>query len=82
MKKSPKQPQFHNQKKKTLNNLNNFAKYSSLPMQMMIIILAGVFAGIKLDKWLVWKFPLFTFILSILGITIAIYIAVKDFLKK
>jgi len=49
---------------------------------MIIIILAGVFAGIKLDKWLLWKFPFFTFIFSILGVAVAIYIAVKDFLKK
>jgi hypothetical protein len=49
---------------------------------MMIIILAGVFAGIKLDKWILLKFPVFTFTFSILSIAVAIYIAVKDFLKK
>jgi len=51
-------------------------------MQMMFIILAGVFAGFRLDKWLAWRFPVFTFILTILAIIIAIYTAIKDFLKK
>jgi hypothetical protein len=82
MKKKDRPTQFNNQREKTTNKLSNFAKYTSLPMQMMIIILAGVFAGIKIDKWTMWKFPLFTFVLSISGIALAIYIAMKDFLKK
>jgi hypothetical protein len=82
MKKKDSPTQFNKQKKKTANKLNNFAKYTSLPMQMMLIILAGVFAGIKLDKWTMWKFPLFTFVMSIAGIALAMYIAIKDFLKK
>ncbi len=49
---------------------------------MIAIVLAGVFGGIKLDEWLGWKFPLFTILLSILGIFAAIYFAIKDFLKK
>jgi F0F1-type ATP synthase assembly protein I len=49
---------------------------------MIAIVLAGVFGGIKLDEWLEWKFPLFTILLSILGIFVAIYFAIKDFLKK
>jgi F0F1-type ATP synthase assembly protein I len=49
---------------------------------MIAIVLAGVFGGIKLDEWLQWKFPLFTILLSILGVFAAIYFAIKDFLKK
>jgi hypothetical protein len=49
---------------------------------MVIIVLAGAYGGVKLDKWIQWKFPLFTLLFSILGVAIAIYIAVKDFLKK
>jgi F0F1-type ATP synthase assembly protein I len=49
---------------------------------MIIIVLAGVFAGIKIDKYLAWKFPLFTLILSLISVCFAIYIAIKDFLKK
>ncbi len=82
MKKKDNQIQFSSKKKRKLNNLNNYAKYSSLSMQMAIIVLAGAFGGIKLDKWMNWKFPLFTLVLSIISVALAIYIAVKDFLKK
>jgi F0F1-type ATP synthase assembly protein I len=81
-KKDIKQTQSSNQKKKRINKLNDFAKYSSLSFQMIFIVMAGVFAGIYLDKWIAWKFPLFTMLLSIAGIVLAIYYAIKDFLKK
>lgn len=82
MKKKDKPIQFSNQTKKIKTNLKSFAKYSNLSMQMGIIVLAGAFGGIKLDKWLDFKFPVFSLILSILGVALAIYIAIKDFLKK
>lgn len=68
-------------KNKLSGSLSAYAKYSSLAFQMMFIILAGVFGGIHLDKWLGWKFPVFTVVLSILAVFLAIYYAIKDFLK-
>lgn len=82
MKKKDHQAQSFNQKKKKINSLNDYAKYSSLSIQMIIIVLAGVFAGIKADKYLGLKFPIFTLILSIISVCLAIYIAIKDFIKK
>ena len=61
--------------------LNNYARYSSIAFQMLAIILLGVFAGYKLDLWLNSK-PVFTVILSLLSVIIAIYIVTKDLLKK
>lgn len=69
-------------KNKPSDYLNSYARYSSLAFQMLFIILAGVFGGIKLDEWLQWKFPLFTVILSLLAVILSIYYAVKDFMKK
>ncbi len=69
----------NNQKK---NYLNDYAKYSSIALQMLVIILLGVFGGVKLDEWLNLQFPVFTVILSLLSVTIAIYSVVKDLLKK
>mgnify|MGYP000872881150 CR=1 FL=1 len=60
----------------------DFTKYSSLAFQMLIIIFLGVFSGYKLDKYLNFKFPLFTLLFSFLSITLAIYIGIKDFIKK
>jgi hypothetical protein len=48
---------------------------------MIVIILLGVFGGMKLDKVLRLGFPLFTVLFSILSVFLAIYYAIKDFLK-
>lgn len=64
------------------NSLNTYARYSSLAFQMMAILLLFVFAGYKLDSWTGWHFPLFKLVFSLLGVVLAIYFAVKDFLKK
>lgn len=51
-------------------------------MQMAIIIGGGMFGGYQLDKLTKWEFPLFTLLLSLSSVALAIYIAIKDFLKK
>jgi len=61
--------------------LNNYGKYSNLAFSMIAIILIGVFGGVKLDEWLELTFPVFTVILSILSVFLAIYYAIKDFIK-
>jgi hypothetical protein len=49
---------------------------------MLAIILIGVFGGVKLDAWLELKIPVFTVLLSLLSVILAIYYVVKDLLKK
>ncbi len=66
---------------KSKKELNNYAKYSNIAFQMLAVILLGVFGGVKLDKLLALHFPVFTVILSILSVFIAIYIVIKDLLK-
>ncbi|MDA3942026.1 MAG: AtpZ/AtpI family protein [Bacteroidetes bacterium] len=68
-------------KNKPLGSLNAYARYSSLAFQMLFIILAGVFGGFQLDKWLQWEFPLFTVLFSVSAVALAIYYAIKDFIK-
>jgi len=68
-------------KRKLPSKLNQAAQYSSLAFEMLFIILAGVFGGIKLDE----KFdtsPIFAALLSLGGVVLAIYIAIKDFLRN
>ncbi|MEI7595364.1 MAG: AtpZ/AtpI family protein [Bacteroidota bacterium] len=75
---------FQNKKLKPNNlkqSLNSYAKYSSLGFQMVFIILAGTFGGFKLDGYTGFKFPIFTIVLSISSVALAIYFAVKDFIK-
>ncbi len=66
------------QKKK---QVNNYAKYTGLGIQMLVIIGAGVFGGYYLDVWLENNFPVFLIVLSLLSVGIAIYHAIKDFIK-
>lgn len=63
------------------NGLNDFARYSGLVFQMAGIILLAVWGGIKLDKLAGFEKPVFTIILSLIGVFAAIYTAVKDFIK-
>jgi F0F1-type ATP synthase assembly protein I len=67
--------------KKKKKYLDSYAKYSSIGFQMLAIILIGVFGGVKLDQWLELKAPVFTVILSILSVILAIYYAVKDLIR-
>lgn len=67
---------------KNLNNhLHNYSRYSSIALQMGIIIIAGVFGGYYLDKFFAFKYPVLTVCLSLISVGISIYIAVKDLLK-
>jgi antibiotic biosynthesis monooxygenase (ABM) superfamily enzyme len=49
---------------------------------MLVIMLAGVFGGRELDKWMELQFPVFTLILTVLAVILAIYFVIKDVLKK
>ena len=72
-----KEPQNHQN-----NPLNNYAKYSGLAFQMGAVIAVAVWGGVKLDKLIGTDKSIFTIILSLLGVFTAIYVAVKDFIKK
>ena len=61
--------------------LNNYGRYSSIAFQMLAIILLGVFGGFKLDQWIHTK-PIFTIVLSIGSVILAIYTVTKGLLKK
>jgi ATP synthase protein I len=66
---------------KAARNLKDYARYSNLGMQMIVVILLGVFGGIQLDKRLHTKFPVFTVVLSFIGVVLGIYIGLKDFIR-
>jgi hypothetical protein len=48
---------------------------------MIVIIVAGTFGGLKLDQWVNLNFPLFTLVLTLFSVSLAIYLAIKDFIK-
>jgi len=57
--------------------LTNYAYYSNMAIEMGVIIAAGVFGGVKLDKWLHVS-PLFTLVCTLASIAIAFYVMLKD----
>lgn len=67
-----------NGKPKKTNKLFNYAKYSSMWIQMVVIIIAGVFGGYKLDEIIGLQFPIFTIVLSLSAVSISIYLMIKD----
>jgi len=52
-----------------------------MAFQMLVIILAGVFGGFKMDQWLNTK-PVFIIIISVLSVFLSMYFVTKDLLKK
>ena len=70
-----------NPKRQENKGINDFAKYSGMAFQMIAIIAVTTWGGVKLDKLAGFETPVFTIVLSLLGVFAAIYTAVKDFIK-
>jgi len=64
------------------NSLNSYAKYSGIAFQMAGVIFLGTWGGYKLDELFKLEDHILTVILSLVSVVLAIYVAVKDFLKK
>ena len=75
-------PNDNNQFKKSNERVQAYMRFSALGLQMMGIILAGVFGGYYIDKGLEWEFPFFTLLLSMLGIGAAMYFLFKETGRK
>jgi F0F1-type ATP synthase assembly protein I len=70
-----------NPKSQPNKGIREFGRYSGIAFQMIAIILITTWGGMKLDKLTGLETPVFTIILSLLGVFAAIYIAIKDFIK-
>jgi hypothetical protein len=66
--------------KKSNNNL--LLKYAGLSTQLFIALGLAVYLGIKADKWLSFKTPLFVWILPLIIIAVIMYKIIKDFRKN
>ena len=62
--------------------LQSYARYSGLAFQMIAIILAFVWAGKKIDEIYFQGRSVFIIVLSLIGVIIAMYVVLKDFLKS
>lgn len=62
--------------------LKSYAAYSSLGIQMVLIILAGAFGGRELDKVVSWEFPIFTVGLTLLSLLLAMLIFIREVFRR
>jgi len=53
-----------------------------MAFQMIVIIGLMTYVGVKLDERRGGDKPLYTALLSLLGVIIALYTALKDFIRK
>lgn len=60
---------------------NLLLKYSNLALQMGVIIGLSAWGGNKLDTYYKNTIPVFTIILSLVGIGSSLYLVLKDFIK-
>ena len=68
--------------KKKKDQLNTYLKYSGMAFQMGATIGIGTWAGVELDDWMQFETPVFTLILSLFSVIAALYLVLKDFIKK
>lgn len=69
------------EKNKPDSSMRTYARYSGMAVQMAVIILISVWGGVKLDELTGTEKPVFTAILSLVGVSAAIYTSIKDLLK-
>lgn len=56
----------------------SLVKYSGMSTKIALAILAGVYGGKYLDEYWQLETPIFTLILSMLGLALAMYIIIKE----
>ncbi len=71
----------NNQNQKPREQLNAYARYSSIAIQMFAIIGIGSFAGVKLDEYFSNTNNVLTIILSLLSVIIAIIFVIRQIIS-
>ena len=64
------------------DKVKSYVQYSGLVFQMIGIIGVFAFAGYKLDQYQQTKTPLYTAILSLLGVMISLYTVIRSLKEK
>ena len=71
-----------NQPQKRKKSQHSFIIYSQLAFQMLVVIVVGVFLGLKLDEIYPNKYSLFTLIFAIFSILLSIYYTIIQATKN
>ncbi len=65
-----------------LRSSREFIKYTNIAFRMIIIILVGVYSGVKLDEYLKMESSIFTMIFSLLAVIVAMYVIIKEITSR
>ena len=68
--------------KEGLSSSREFIKYTNIAIRMIIIILVGVYAGVKLDEYLEMQTSIFTLIFSLVAVVMAMYVIIREITSK
>ena len=68
--------------KKLQRGADSYISYSGMALQIAAIVLVFAFGGVLLDRRVSWKIPVFTLVLSVLGVFLALYSSLREFINK
>lgn len=72
-------PTNHRSSSQKKKQLNDYARYSAIGIQIAVFIFAATYGGVKLDAWLHLKVPVFTLLLSLLSVVMSMVYFFKSF---
>ncbi|HHU99461.1 MAG TPA: AtpZ/AtpI family protein [Bacteroidales bacterium] len=75
------QPNPKNKVNRGKQGLDAYSRYSTIAIQMVIIIVITSLGGVKLDK-LAGTEPILTVVLSLLGVASAMWLVIKEVLRN
>ena len=61
--------------------LSGYAKYSTIAFKMIAICVLGTFGGLKLDDYFELSIPIFTLVLALASVALAMYVVIRDVSK-
>ena len=76
-----RQPDPKKERNNGQDGLSAYSKYSTIAIQMAVIIIITCLGGVKLDQLAGTK-PWLTVILSLLGVTAAMWLVIKEALRN
>ena len=80
-KQDPKKKNNNHSKEKG-SPLKDYARYTGMGFQMLVIIVIFVWAGNKLDEHMASEKPIFTAIFAVVGVLVGLYTSLRDFIGK
>lgn len=59
------------------NNLNTYARFSSIALQMLVIIGVGTYIGLKLDEYFPNHYNAYTIILTLVSVILSMVYVIR-----